>query len=155
VNNDQKKVLFNKVVKHFDGLLKDKTFAVWGLSFKPGTDDMREASSLVLIESLLSAGAKVRVFDPVAAHEAKKTLQDSVEWCNDMYHAAEGADAVLLVTEWNEFRLPDWTRIKGSLKSAVVFDGRNIYDNTYLEKNGFICYSIGIAQPAVSVLSGN
>lgn len=155
VNNDQKKVLFNKIVKHFDGLLKDKTFAIWGLSFKPGTDDMREASSLVLIESLLNAGAKVRVFDPVAMHEAKKTLQDNVQWCNDMYHAAEGADAVLLVTEWNEFRLPDWNRIKGSLKSAIVFDGRNIYDNAYLEKNGFICYSIGIAQPAVGVLSGN
>jgi UDPglucose 6-dehydrogenase len=155
VNNDQKKVLFNKINKHFDGLLKDKTFAVWGLSFKPGTDDMREASSLVLIESLLQAGAKVKVFDPVAMHEAKKTLQDSVEWCNDLYGAAEGADAVLLVTEWNEFRLPDWTRVKQLLKSPVVFDGRNIYDNIYLEKNGFTCYSIGIAQPAVSVLSGS
>jgi UDPglucose 6-dehydrogenase len=153
VNNDQKKVLFNKINKHFDGLLKDKTFAVWGLSFKPGTDDMREASSLVLIEALLEAGAKVRVFDPVAMHEAKKTLNDSVTWSTDLYDAAQGADAVLLVTEWNEFRLPDWTRIKQSVKTPVVFDGRNIYDNVYLEKNGFICYSIGVAQPAVNVLS--
>lgn len=153
VNNDQKRVLFNKINKHFDGLLKDKTFAVWGLSFKPGTDDMREASSLVLIEALLEAGANVKVFDPVAAHEAKKTLNDSVTWANDLYDAADGADAVLLVTEWNEFRLPDWDRIKQLVKTPVVFDGRNIYDNTYLEKNGFICYSIGISQPAVSVLS--
>jgi UDPglucose 6-dehydrogenase len=155
VNDDQKKVLFGKINRHFDGMLKGKTFAVWGLSFKPATDDMREASSLVVIESLLNAGANVQVFDPVAMHEAKKTLGDTVKWCNDMYAAAEGADAVLLVTEWNEFRLPDWSRVKQLLKGAVVFDGRNIYDNVYLEKNGFTCYSIGIAQPALNVLSGS
>lgn len=155
VNNDQKKVLFNKIYKHFDGLLQGKTFAMWGLSFKPGTDDMREASSLVLINSLLEAGATVQVFDPVAMHEAGKTLKDSVKWCKDMYEAAAGADAVLLVTEWNEFRLPDWPRVKQLLKASVVFDGRNIYDNAYLQKQGFACYSIGLSQPTVGVLSNS
>lgn len=149
VNNDQKKVLFGKISAHFDAQLAGKTFAIWGLSFKPNTDDMREASSLVLIDALLEAGAKVKVFDPVAMPEARKELGDAVEWCTDMYAAAEGADALVLITEWNEFRLPDWTRIKNSLNSAVVFDGRNIYDPAFLQKNGFSSYGIGIAAPAV------
>jgi UDPglucose 6-dehydrogenase len=106
---------------------------------------MREAPSVVLIEGLLQAGAQVRVFDPVAMHEAKKELGERVTWCNDLYEAADGADGVVLVTEWNEFRLPDWNRIKASLKTAVVFDGRNIYDDVQLQKQGFAYYGIGLA----------
>jgi UDPglucose 6-dehydrogenase len=112
VNEDQKKVMFSKINRHFDNNLQGRTFAIWGLSFKPNTDDMREAPSVVLIEGLLQAGAQVRVFDPVAMHEAKKELGERVTWCNDLYEAADGADGVVLVTEWNEFRLPDWNRIK-------------------------------------------
>lgn len=150
VNEDQKKVMFDKISKHFDGQLEGKVFGIWGLSFKPNTDDMREASSLVLIASLLQAGAKVQVFDPIAMEEAHKVLQDQVEWCTDMYKAATGADAVVLVTEWNEFRMPDWFRVKNLLKEPVIFDGRNIYDLDHLQKNGFSGYGIGI--PTRSVL---
>ncbi|HEU4554228.1 MAG TPA: UDP-glucose/GDP-mannose dehydrogenase family protein [Chitinophaga sp.] len=145
VNEDQKKVMFSKINRHFDNNLQGRTFAIWGLSFKPNTDDMREAPSVVLIEGLLQAGAQVRVFDPVAMHEAKKELGERVTWCNDLYEAANGADGVVLVTEWNEFRLPDWNRIKASLKTAVVFDGRNIYDDVQLQKQGFAYYGIGLA----------
>lgn len=144
VNEDQKKVMFDKISKHFDGQLAGKVFGIWGLSFKPNTDDMREASSLVLIASLLEAGAKVRVFDPIAMEEAHKVLQNDVEWCTDMYSAATGADAVVLVTEWNEFRMPDWPRVKTLLNAPVVFDGRNIYDLDQLQKHGFSSYGIGI-----------
>ncbi|SFW63636.1 UDP-glucose dehydrogenase family protein [Chitinophaga sancti] len=150
VNNDQKLVLFDKIRNHYDGELAGVTFGIWGLSFKPGTDDMREAASLVLISALLEAGAIVRVFDPVAMEEAKHTLGDSVVWCEDMYHAVEGADAVALVTEWNDFRLPDWSRMKG----VVVFDGRNIYDLPYLKKKGIVAYGIGTTQPnAIEVIT--
>ncbi|WP_298707460.1 UDP-glucose/GDP-mannose dehydrogenase family protein [Chitinophaga sp.] len=145
VNDDQKKVMFDKIFRHFDGQLKNKTIALWGLSFKPNTDDMREAPSLVLVASLLEAGASVRVFDPVAMHEAQKTLGNTVEWCSDLYHAAEGADAVALITEWNEFRLPDWKRIG----ARVLFDGRNIYDDVTLHKNGITYYGIGTIQPSI------
>ncbi|SFE03149.1 UDP-glucose dehydrogenase [Chitinophaga sp. CF118] len=145
VNDDQKKVMFEKIWRHFDGQLTNKTFGIWGLSFKPNTDDMREASSLVLIAALLEAGARVKVFDPVAMPEARKELGDAVEWCSDMYAAAAGADAVVLITEWNEFRLPDWPRVKALLNNPVVFDGRNIYDLNFLQKNGFSSYGIGIS----------
>lgn len=143
VNDDQKKRMFDKVNRHFNGDLKGKTFCVWGLSFKPNTDDMREAPSIVLIEALNAAGARVKVFDPVAMHEAKKDLKDTVQWCQDMYEAAEGADAVLLVTEWNEFRLPDWARLKTILKTPAIFDGRNIYDGEKLRKDGFSYQGVG------------
>jgi UDPglucose 6-dehydrogenase len=145
VNNDQKKVMFDKIYKHFDGELTNKVFGIWGLSFKPNTDDMREASSVVLIEALLDAGAKVKVFDPVAMPEARKELGDTVEWCTDMYAAATASDAVVLITEWNEFRLPDWPRVKTLLNNPVVFDGRNIYDLDFLLKHGFSSYGIGIS----------
>jgi UDPglucose 6-dehydrogenase len=144
VNDDQKKVMFSKIDRHFDSNLQGKTFAIWGLSFKPNTDDMREAPSLVLIAALLQAGAQVKVFDPVAIHEAKKELGSQVTWCTDLYDAATDADAIVLVTEWNEFRLPDWARIKSSLKTPVVFDGRNIYDDVLLQKKGFTYYGIGL-----------
>lgn len=143
VNNDQKKRMFDKVSRHFDGGLSGKTFCIWGLSFKPNTDDMREAPSIVLVESLIEAGASVKVFDPVAMHEAKKDLKDTVKWCDDMYEAADGADAVLLVTEWNEFRLPDWARLKTLLKSPAIFDGRNIYDGEKLRQDGFAYQGVG------------
>ncbi|GAA3952761.1 nucleotide sugar dehydrogenase [Chitinophaga oryziterrae] len=149
VNDDQKKVMFEKIWRHFDGQLTGKVFGIWGLSFKPNTDDMREASSLVLIASLLQAGAKVQVFDPVAMPEARRELGNEVEWCTDMYAAAAGADAVILITEWNEFRLPDWPRVKTLLNEPVVFDGRNIYDLDFLQKNGFSSYGIGISPRSV------
>ncbi len=142
VNEDQKKLLPKKIRQHF-GTLRGKTIAVWGLAFKPNTDDMREAPSLVLIESLLAEGASVRVFDPVAMAEARHFLEESVIWCSDIYEAAQAADAIALVTEWNEFRLPEWDRIGASLNSKVVFDGRNIYDEAQLNKLGFTYYCVG------------
>ena len=145
VNEDQKKVLFHKVLRHFDGDLKDKKFAVWGLSFKPNTDDMREAPSLVLIRHLLEAGATVSVYDPVAMEEAMSYLGSSVTFADDMYMAAEDAAAILLVTEWNTFRMPDWQRLHGLLQSPLLFDGRNIYDDVQLVKQGFTYYGIGNA----------
>jgi UDPglucose 6-dehydrogenase len=146
VNEDQKKVMFAKVSRHFENVISGKTFAIWGLSFKPNTDDMREAPSLVLIESLLAAGASVKVFDPVAVEEAKHSLKDSVVYCADIYEAAEGADAIILVTEWNEFRLPDWERLGKSMKDHVVFDGRNIYEQQVLASCGFTYHGIGIPE---------
>lgn len=145
VNEDQKKVIFHKVLRHFDGDIKDKKFAVWGLSFKPNTDDMREAPSLVLIRSLLDAGATVSVYDPVAMEEALPYLGSSVTFADDMYVAAEDAAAILLVTEWNAFRMPDWQRLHGLLQSPLLFDGRNIYDDVQLVKQGFTYYGIGNA----------
>ncbi|HEY0297767.1 MAG TPA: UDP-glucose/GDP-mannose dehydrogenase family protein [Arachidicoccus sp.] len=143
INERQKEVLFHKIERHFDGDLKGKTIAVWGLSFKPNTDDMREAPSLVVIDSLLRAGAVVKVFDPVAMGEAKKILSDNVVWCENVYETANGTSAIALLTEWNEFRLPDWQLLKSTMKTPVVFDGRNIYDDVQLHKLGFVYYGIG------------
>ena len=143
VNEAQKNVLFDKIRRHFDGDLQDKTIAVWGLAFKPNTDDIREAPALVLIDSLLKAGAKVQVYDPEATAEGQKLLGSSVVWAKDVYEAAAGADAIALVTEWNAFRLPDWSVLKKSMVTAVVFDGRNIYDDVMLNKAGFTYYGIG------------
>lgn len=153
VNEDQKKLLADKVLRHFDGDISGRTFAVWGLSFKPNTDDMREAPSLVLINRLLAAGAQVRVYDPVAMEEALPLLGNSVIFADDMYAAATDADAILLVTEWNAFRMPDWQRLRGLLQSPVLFDGRNIYDDVHLVKQGFTYYGIGnTAVTAVNAL---
>lgn len=149
VNDNQKKVLFDKISRHFDGNLEGKTIAVWGLSFKPNTDDMREAPSLVLIEQLLAAGAKVQVHDPVAMNEARKELGESVLWGKDVYETAAGADAIALVTEWNEFRLPDWEKLKLTMNNNVIFDGRNIYDDVQLQKAGFMYYGIGLNREVV------
>lgn len=153
VNEDQKKIMFNKVACHFENDLIGKTFAVWGLSFKPNTDDMREAPSLVLIKSLLDAGATVKVFDPVAMEEAKHDLKDKVTYCGDIYETADNTDAIVLVTEWNEFRLPDWERLKKTMKSHVVFDGRNVYEGVVLENYGYKYYGIGIPQNASSIVN--
>lgn len=148
VNNDQKNVLFEKINRHFADELAGKTIAVWGLSFKPDTDDMREAPSLVLISQLLAAGALVKVHDPIAMSEAKKDLGDTVTWCEDVYETVAGADAIALVTEWREFRLPDWERIKTLMNNHVVFDGRNIYDDVQLHRDGFVYYGIGFSNYA-------
>ncbi|HTN39015.1 MAG TPA: UDP-glucose/GDP-mannose dehydrogenase family protein [Arachidicoccus sp.] len=145
VNEAQKKVLFDKINRHFDQALKGKTIAVWGLAFKPNTDDIREAPAFVLIDALLAAGAIVKVFDPEAMAEARKVLGDAVYWAEDVYGTVENADAIALITEWNAFRLPNWKLIKKTMNSnsAVVFDGRNIYDDVSLTRAGFTYYGIG------------
>jgi UDPglucose 6-dehydrogenase len=143
VNDDQKKVLFTKINKHFGGKLKGKTIGIWGLSFKPNTDDMREAPSLSLIQSLLESGAIVKAYDPAAMHEAKRILGDTIELCPDIYDVAVDADALVLVTEWSEFRIPNYRVLSKLLVHKVIFDGRNIYDPSEMKENGFIYYSIG------------
>lgn len=143
VNYYQKTVLFNKIYKHFAGELSGKIIAVWGLSFKPETDDMREAPALVLIKSLLEKGAIVHVYDPVAMKEAQHLLGDSVKFCKDMNEALIGADALAVVTEWSEFRLPNFSVMSKLMKAKVLFDGRNIFDVEQLIEFGFTYYSIG------------
>ena len=143
VNARQKTVLFEKISRHFKGDLAGRTVAVWGLAFKPGTDDMREAPSLVLIDALLKAGCSVRVFDPVAMDRGRALLGDSVFFAGSMYEAAEGADALAVVTEWKEFRLPEWERLHAAMKNPVIFDGRNVYREESLKNAGFTGYRIG------------
>jgi UDPglucose 6-dehydrogenase len=145
VNNAQKRVLFDKISKHYGGNLTGKTFAVWGLAFKPGTDDMREAPSRVLLEALWKAGAKVRAFDPAAAKEAKRIWGDRADLALTARarEALDGADALVIVTEWKEFRSPDFEHLKKVLKAPVVFDGRNLYDPVSMKKLGFKYYAIG------------
>jgi UDPglucose 6-dehydrogenase len=143
VNYNQKNVLFTKIKKHFGDQLEGKVFAIWGLSFKPQTDDMREAPSLVLIDKLLKAKAKVRAYDPVAMSEAKKTLKDSIYYARDEYDALIDADALVLITEWPEFRVPNYKIIERLLKNKVIFDGRNIYEPNEMKEMGFTYYSIG------------
>jgi UDPglucose 6-dehydrogenase len=145
VNHRQKQVLFNKVVKHYQGDLQGKTFALWGLAFKPKTDDMREAPSRVLLEALIDAGATVRAFDPEAMDEAKRIYRDNpglvlVDTAED---ALQGANALCVVTEWKNFWSPDFELIKNTLKDAVVFDGRNLYQPSILKKQGIVYYGIG------------
>ena len=143
VNERQKSVLFQKLSSHFGGDLKGKTVALWGLAFKAETDDMREATSLVIIRQLLDAGCEVRVFDPVAMNECRRRLGDAVTYAKDMYDAALGADALLLLTEWKQFRLPSWEVVRRTMNQPVVFDGRNIYDPEELRAGGFHYSSIG------------
>ena len=142
VNERQKSVLFEKLRRHY-GNLRGKTIALWGLAFKAETDDMREATSLVTIGHLLEAGCTVRVFDPAAMDEARRRLGDAVIYASDIYDAAKGADALLLLTEWKQFRLPSWARVHDLMRNPIVFDGRNIYDPAEMRKNGFEYYSIG------------
>ena len=143
VNERQKGILFEKFVREFDGEVAGRCVAMWGLSFKPETDDMREAPSLVLIERLLAAGCRVRVFDPIAMDEARRRLGDSVEYCESKYEALEGADALMIVTEWKQFRLPNWARVAEAMKGGVVIDGRNIYDRHEVEAVGLKYLRIG------------
>lgn len=144
VNEAQKEVLFNKVLNHFKGDLKGKKFALWGLSFKPKTDDMREAPSLVIIEKLLKAGASVVAYDPVAMHEAERMLGKTISYSTEMYDCLKGTDALLIVTEWPEFRSPDFELISKTLNNKVLFDGRNIFDAGDMKKLGFDYYCIGV-----------
>ncbi|MBB4036658.1 UDPglucose 6-dehydrogenase [Dysgonomonas hofstadii] len=145
VNEYQKNVLFDKLMKYYDGDIKGKTIAVWGLAFKPKTDDMREAPALVLIDKILKAGGKVRAYDPVAMKEAEhRHLGDSIVYAKDIYDATLDADAILMITEWNEFRLPTWEVIKKTMKKPVVFDGRNIYNKQEMNDIGFDYFGIGI-----------
>lgn len=144
VNEAQKEVLFSKVKKHFGGDLRGKKFAIWGLSFKPKTDDMREAPSLVIIEKLLAEGATVSAYDPVAVAEAKHTLGDTITYAKDQFDALIDADALLVVTEWPEFRSPSFEVVARLLKQKVIFDGRNIYDPAELKAIGFAYHCIGV-----------
>ena len=144
VNDNQKSVLFDKLMKHFKGQIKGKTFALWGLSFKPKTDDMREAPSLVIIEKLLAAGANVKAYDPVAMHEAKKTLGEQITYCKNPNAALIDADGLLVATEWPEFRSPDFDVMGKLMKNKVIFDGRNIYEVEEMKERGFDYYCIGI-----------
>ncbi|MHC4391755.1 MAG: UDP-glucose dehydrogenase family protein [Planctomycetota bacterium] len=142
VNLEQKRILAKKIIARF-GDLRGKRIAIWGLAFKPRTDDMREAPSLSIIEALLEAGAQVRAYDPVAAQSAYAILGDRIEYADQAYDALEGADALALVTEWNEFRRPDWERVRGLVRQPIVFDGRNLYDSKTVENCGFEYYGIG------------
>lgn len=143
VNENQKSILFNKLSKHYKGELNGKLIAIWGLAFKPETDDMREATALVTIDLLLKAGCKIRVFDPIAMNECKRRLGNAVEYATDMYDAVLGADALLMLTEWKQFRLPSWGVIKKTMNELVVVDGRNIYDSKELQDMGITYYCIG------------
>jgi UDPglucose 6-dehydrogenase len=146
VNDFQKSVLFNKVNTHFNNQLKGKTFAIWGLAFKPKTDDMREAPSLVIIENLLKAGANVVAYDPVAVHEAKRILGDTISYSDEMYDTLTKADALLIITEWPEFRSPDFDEISKRLNNKVIFDGRNIFDFNEMKNMGYNYYCIGVTK---------
>ena len=143
VNEAQKGVLFEKLMKQFNGDLKGKTIALWGLAFKPETDDMREAPALVVIGKLLEAGASVRVFDPIAMPECKRRIGNVVTYCENMYDVADGADALALMTEWRQFRMPTWNVIRKCMKGNVIVDGRNIYNRQELEGLGFVYTRIG------------
>ena len=142
VNNRQKEILFDKVYKYFDGNLKGKKIAMWGLAFKPNTDDMREAPSLILAEKFTSMGAKIFAYDPVAMDEAKRRLGDTITLCKSPYEATENADALLLVTEWSEFRVLDYKQLE-KMKQKLIFDGRNIYDPEEVRSFGFQYFGIG------------
>ena len=143
VNELQKNILFDKVSTFFNGELVGKRVALWGLAFKPETDDMREAPALVLIDKLTSAGIIVKVYDPIAMDECKRRVGDLVEYATDMYDAVLDVDALLLITEWKEFRVPSWGILKKTMKYPLVIDGRNIYDKKELSELGFHYSCIG------------
>ena len=143
VNEAQKKRLFKKLARYYKGELKGKTVALWGLAFKPETDDMREATALVTIQLLLEAGCVVKVFDPVAMDECRCRVGDVVTYAQDMYDAVLNADALLLLTEWKLFRLPSWGVVKKTMNHPVVFDGRNIYEAQEMREAGFEYFCIG------------
>ena len=144
INEKQKAILFEKLLKHYGGQLQGKTIALWGLAFKPETDDMREAPALVLIDKLLQQGCNIRVYDPAAMDECHRRLgSDTIYYAKDMYDAVLDSDAMLLVTEWKEFRLPSWPVLKKTMNQPVVLDGRNIYERKEMEEQGFVYYCIG------------
>lgn len=143
VNDDQKSVLYNKLTQSLGQDLSGKTFGMWGLSFKPNTDDMREAPSLVLIDKILNAGGKIVAYDPVASHETQRILGDKITYVDGPYKAIDQSDALLIVTEWAEFRVPDFNRISNLLKRKLIFDGRNIYDKKEMRDLGYEYHCIG------------
>ena len=145
VNDSQKQVIVNKVLKHYDDDIKGKTFALWGLSFKPNTDDMREASSRVVMEKLWEKGAKIKAFDPQSIHETTRIYgqRDDLELVDSPESAIEGVDALIVMTEWNVFRSPDFSELKQKMKAPVIFDGRNLYNPELLHEYGFVYHSIG------------
>ncbi len=143
VNESQKSILFEKLLRHYNGDLKGKVVTLWGLAFKPETDDVREAPSLVLIEHLIEAGCRVKVYDPIAMPSAKSVVGDKVTYCCDMYDAAVDSDALMLVTEWKEFRIPSLAVLQRTMRHKVILDGRNIYDSKEMEEHGFTYYKIG------------
>jgi len=136
-------VIFNKIADHFKNSLKGKVIAVWGLSFKPKTDDIRESSALFLVKKLLETGVKVRAYDPAAMGETKKQISNSIYFAENPYDALKGADALALMTEWPEFHLPDFEKMSELMNGRVIFDGRNIYDPEELRGKGFVYYGIG------------
>ena len=150
VNRRQKEVLVRKMLQHFNGELRGRTVALWGLAFKPNTDDMREAPSRTIMEMLWNAGAKVRAYDPVASQEALRIYGERPDLvlCKSAYEAAEGADALAIATEWQEFRSPDFDRLRELLKAPLIFDGRNLYEPSMLERFGFTYYAIGRGRTA-------
>lgn len=143
VNERQKSVLFNKLYAYYKGNLKNKNIAIWGLAFKPNTDDMREAPSLVLINKLLNAGAKVIAYDPAAINESKRIIGDAIVYVENKSGVLKDADALILVTEWNEFRVPDYNKMKNLMRNKLVIDGRNIYNSVEMKENGFEYIGIG------------
>lgn len=143
VNERQKEVLFHKIMAYFDGDIRGRRFALWGLAFKPATDDMREAPSLVLIRQLLDEGAVIRAFDPVAMDECRRRIGNSIEYADNMYDALTDADALVVVTEWPEFKIPKFTYIERALKNKLIFDGRNIYNPEQMKEFGYEYYGIG------------
>ena len=143
VNHRQKTMLVPRMKKHFDNNLKGKTIAIWGLAFKPNTDDIREAPALYNIDELVNEGAKIIAFDPEAMANVKKEIGDKIKYADDMYAALQGADALLICTEWQVFRAPDFSILKEALSAKVIFDGRNLYNKAELESLGFEYYSIG------------
>jgi UDPglucose 6-dehydrogenase len=143
VNERQKGILFEKFMRHFDGRVEGRTVALWGLAFKPETDDVREAPSMVIIERLLKAGCRVKVYDPVAMASSREVLGDRVEYGCDKYDAAQGADALMIVTEWKEFRMPSYSVLRSIMREPTIFDGRNIYDSEEAAEQGFTYYKIG------------
>lgn len=144
VNDVQKSLMFRKFAEYTKGKMKGMTVGFWGLAFKPGTDDMREAPSLVMIEMLLQEGCNVKAYDPISMDECKRRIGDKITYCDDLYQAVEEVDALFLITEWTEFRSPDWEKIGGKMKERLVFDGRNIYDKGDLQKAGFAYFGVGI-----------
>ena len=143
VNEEQKTLLFRKLSAHFGGDLRGRKVAMWGLAFKPETDDMREAPSLVLIDRLLEAGCQITAYDPVAIPEARRRIGDRIAYANNIYETVEGADVLMVVTEWKEFRLPAWARIRSLMKTPLILDGRNIYNIAEIEEAGFTYHCIG------------
>ncbi len=143
VNKEQKKIIVKKLLKYFDGKIKNKNIAIWGLSFKPNTDDMREAPAITIVNELLKLGAKVHAHDPVAMEQAKLVFKNKIKYYKNNYDTLRNTDALVIVTEWNEFRRPDFEKMKNLMKSNVIFDGRNIYNKEIMKESGFIYFSIG------------